>query len=162
MERTVQGSSYVSELGDLSKSSAACGLIGWEGPRGQTHRLADSHMQTGLGSVHPLQLLKMFPSITDIDESSCRGWRNEKIGLIALIGFLQSPLAEQTRCLLHLRMEGSDMITMTYVLEVKTSMKAAKLEFLTSMLWKEAASLLECKSIILKIQNIIKIQQRAF
>lgn len=42
-----------------------------------------------------------------------------------------------------LRMEGSDMMTMTYVLEVKTSMKAAKLEFLTSMLWKEAASLLE-------------------
>ena len=44
---------------------------------------------------------------------------------------------------LHSRMEGSDMMTMTYVLEVKTSMKAAKLEFLTSMLWKEAASLLE-------------------
>lgn len=43
----------------------------------------------------------------------------------------------------YLRMEGSDMMTMTYVLEVKTSMKAAKLEFLTSMLWKEAASLLE-------------------
>lgn len=40
-------------------------------------------------------------------------------------------------------MDGSDMITMTYVLEVKTSMKAAKLEFLTSMLWKEAASLLQ-------------------
>lgn len=35
------------------------------------------------------------------------------------------------------------MMTMTYVLEVKTSMKAAKLEFLTSMLWKEAASLLQ-------------------
>lgn len=43
----------------------------------------------------------------------------------------------------YLRMEGSDMMTMTYVLEVKTSMNAAKLEFLTSMLWKEAASLLE-------------------
>lgn len=43
----------------------------------------------------------------------------------------------------YLRMEGSDMMTMTYVLEVKTSMKAAKLEFLTSMLWNEAASLLE-------------------
>lgn len=42
----------------------------------------------------------------------------------------------------YLRMDGSDMMTMTYVLEVKTSMKAAKLEFLTSMLWKEAASLL--------------------
>lgn len=37
------------------------------------------------------------------------------------------------------------MMTMTYVLEVKTSMNAAKLEFLTSMLWKEAASLLEIK-----------------
>lgn len=34
----------------------------------------------------------------------------------------------------YLRMDGSDMMTMTYVLEVKTSMKAAKLEFLTSML----------------------------
>lgn len=42
----------------------------------------------------------------------------------------------------YLRIEGSDMMTMTYVLEVKTSMKAAKLEFRTSMLWKEAASLL--------------------
>lgn len=47
------------------------------------------------------------------------------------------------KCYLHyLRMDGSDMMTITYVLEVKTSMKAAKLEFLTSMLWKEAASLL--------------------
>lgn len=44
---------------------------------------------------------------------------------------------------MYLRIEGSDMITMTYVLEVKTSIKAAKLEFLTSMLWKEAASLLK-------------------
>lgn len=34
------------------------------------------------------------------------------------------------------------MMTMTYVLDVKTSMKAAKLEFRTSMLWKDAASLL--------------------
>ena len=38
----------------------------------------------------------------------------------------------------HLHMDGFDMITMTYVLEVKASMKAAKLEFLTSMLWKVA------------------------
>lgn len=49
----------------------------------------------------------------------------------------------------YLRMEGSDMMTMTYVLEVKTSMKAAKLEFLTSMLWKEAASLLQIKKLII-------------
>lgn len=39
------------------------------------------------------------------------------------------------------------MTTITYVLDVKMSMKAAKLEFLTSMLWKEAASLLKNKEI---------------
>ena len=38
--------------------------------------------------------------------------------------------------------DGSDITTITYVFDVKMSMKAAKLEFLTSMLWKEAASLL--------------------
>lgn len=43
----------------------------------------------------------------------------------------------------NLRMEGSDMTTITYVFDVKMSMKAAKLEFLTSMLWKEAANLLQ-------------------
>lgn len=64
---------------------------------------------------------------------------------IMLIWFLNSTVAAE-KCHRHdLRMEGSDMMTMTYVLEVKTSMKAAKLEFLTSMLWKEAASLLEFK-----------------
>ena len=36
--------------------------------------------------------------------------------------------------LTDLRIVGSDMITMTYVLGVKMSMKAAKHEFLTSML----------------------------
>lgn len=60
---------------------------------------------------------------------------------VDLISEVQISVGE---CFLHYsRMEGSDMMTMTYVLEVKTSMKAAKLEFLTSMLWKEAASLLE-------------------
>jgi len=43
----------------------------------------------------------------------------------------------------NLRIEGSDITTITYVFDVKMSMKAAKLEFLTSMLWKEAASLLK-------------------
>lgn len=43
----------------------------------------------------------------------------------------------------NLRIEGSDITTITYVFEVKMSIKAAKLEFLTSMLWKEAASLLQ-------------------
>lgn len=62
---------------------------------------------------------------------------------IVLIRFLKSTFTAEKCHLCYLRMEGSDMMTMTYVLEVKTSMKAAKLEFLTSMLWKEAASLLE-------------------
>lgn len=63
--------------------------------------------------------------------------------LIMLIRFLKCTITADKCQLCHLRMEGSDMMTMTYVLEVKTSMKAAKLEFLTSMLWNEAASLLE-------------------
>jgi hypothetical protein len=39
-------------------------------------------------------------------------------------------------------MVGSDMMTMMYVLEVKTSMKAAKFELRTSMLWNCACDLL--------------------
>lgn len=57
--------------------------------------------------------------------------------------FIFSYVHSLQRNVIYSRMEGSDMMTMTYVLEVKTSMKAAKLEFLTSMLWKEAASLLQ-------------------
>lgn len=53
-----------------------CGLIGWECPPGQVCWLAHSHVQAVFGSVHPLQLLKVFPSITDIDESCCRCWKN--------------------------------------------------------------------------------------
>lgn len=49
----------------------------------------------------------------------------------------------QARLCFNLRIEGSDITTITYVFEVKMSIKAAKLEFLTSMLWKEAASLLQ-------------------
>ena len=40
-------------------------------------------------------------------------------------------------------MEGSDMITITYVLGVRMSMKAVKFEFLTSMLWNEDWNLLQ-------------------
>lgn len=69
-------------------------------------------------------------------------WRHVLFFLM-LIWFLKCALTAEKCHLCYLRMEGSDMMTMTYVLEVKTSMKAAKLEFLTSMLWKEAASLLE-------------------
>lgn len=76
IEETVQGCSYVSELEDRHMSSAVCGLIGWECPLGHTRRLAHSHVQAVLGSVHPLQLLKVFPSIADIDESGCRCWKN--------------------------------------------------------------------------------------
>lgn len=36
------------------------------------HWLAHSHVQAVFGSIHPLQLLKVFPSITDVDESGCR------------------------------------------------------------------------------------------
>lgn len=39
-------------------------------------------------------------------------------------------------------MVESEVTTMTYVLDVKTSMKAAKLELRTSMLWNWAANLL--------------------
>lgn len=63
--------------------------------------------------------------------------------IIMLIGVLKCTTTADKGRLRYLRIEGSDMMTMTYVLDVKTSMKAAKLEFLTSMLWKEAASLLE-------------------
>ena len=35
------------------------------------------------------------------------------------------------------------MITMTYVLGVRMSMKAVKFEFLTSMLWKDDWNLLQ-------------------
>ena len=41
-----------------------------------------------------------------------------------------------------LRIVESEVTTMTYVLDVKTSMKAAKLELRTSMLWNWAANLL--------------------
>lgn len=41
-----------------------------------------------------------------------------------------------------LRMVESDVTTMTYVFDVKTSMKAAKFEFLTSIDWNCAANLL--------------------
>ena len=57
----------------------------------------------------------------------------------------------------YLRMLGSDIMTITYVLDVNTSINAAKLEFLTSMLWKEAASLLQlslnCLIILLIFSN---------
>lgn len=50
------------------------------------------------------------------------------------------------------------MITITYVLDVKISMKAANVEFLTSMLWKEAANLLQlslnCLIILLIFSNL--------
>lgn len=59
--------------------SAVCGLIGWEDPVGQMRRLAHSHVKAVLGSIHPLQLLKVFPSITDIDESGCRCWENRNM-----------------------------------------------------------------------------------
>lgn len=101
-------------------------------------------MQAVLGSVHPLQLLKVFPSITDVDESGCRRWKKTRDVDFYYADFVFCFFRDvEERHLHYLRMEGSDMMTMTYVLEVKTSMKAAKLEFLTSMLWKEAASLLE-------------------
>ena len=63
-----------------------------------------------------------------------------------------STLSSFSKCFLALRMlirvaaegmDGSDITTITYVFDVKMSMKAAKLEFLTSMLWKEAANLLQ-------------------
>lgn len=38
-----------------------------------TWQLAHSHVQAVLGSVHSFQLLKVFPSIADIDEGGCRG-----------------------------------------------------------------------------------------
>ena len=59
---------------------------------------------------------------------------------------------------LYLRILGSDMMTMTYVFEVKTSIKAAKLEFRTSMLWNEAANLLQlnlnCLIMLLIFSNL--------
>lgn len=70
IEETVQGCSSVSELEDRNMLSVVCGLI--EYPLAQMHWLAHSHVQAVLGSIHPLQLLKVFPSITDIDESGCR------------------------------------------------------------------------------------------
>ena len=63
-----------------------------------------------------------------------------------------STLSSFSKCFLAFRMlirvaaegiDGSDITTITYVFDVKISMKAAKLEFLTSMLWKEAANLLQ-------------------
>lgn len=77
-EETLQGCSYVLELWNCSMSSAVSGLIGWECPLGQLHQLPHSHVQAVLGSIHPLQLLKVFPSITDIDESGCRCWGGKK------------------------------------------------------------------------------------
>lgn len=72
IDETVQGSSHVSELEDRNMLSVVCRLIEREYPLTQMHRLAHSHVQAVLWSIHPLQLLKVFPSITDIDESGCR------------------------------------------------------------------------------------------
>lgn len=35
--------------------------------------LTHTHVQAVLGAVHPLQLLKMLPGITNVDEGSGRG-----------------------------------------------------------------------------------------
>lgn len=55
-----------------------CGLIGWECPLGPAPSLAHSHVQAVFGSIHPLQLLKVFPSIPDVDESGCRCWEEQR------------------------------------------------------------------------------------
>ena len=49
--------------------------------------------------------------------------------------------------LIDSRMSGSDMMTITYVFGVKMSMKEAKHEFLTSILWNWAWSLLEWRQV---------------
>lgn len=72
-----------------------------------------------------------------------------------------------SKCFLALRMlicvaaDGivqSDMITITYVLGVKTSINAANVEFRTSMLWKWACSLLQlnlnCLIMLLIFSNL--------
>ena len=56
------------------------------------------------------------------------------------------------------RISGSDMMTIMYVLGVKTSMNEAKHEFRTSMLWNCAWSLLQlslnCFTILLIFSNL--------
>jgi len=55
-------------------------------------------------------------------------------------------------------MVGSDMMTMTYVFGVKMSTKAAKHELCTSILWTEAANLLQlnlnCLIMLLIFSNL--------
>lgn len=55
-----------------------CRLIGWEDPLPKMRRLTHPHVQAVLGPIHPLQLLKVFPSIADVDESGGWCWRKKK------------------------------------------------------------------------------------
>lgn len=88
IDETVQGSSYVSELEDRNMLSVVCGLIDREYPLAQMHWLAHSHVQAVLGSIHSLQLLKVFPSITDIDESGCRCWKRRDVDHFILDSYI--------------------------------------------------------------------------
>lgn len=55
-----------------------------------------------------------------------------------------------------LRMVESDVTTMTYVFDVKTSMKAAKFEFRTSIDWNCAANLLLFNKTEVRVPHFIR------
>ena len=78
-------------------------------------------------TVQFLKLLKVLPCIPNVDQHSCRGYTQNNT--------LKGILTQENRKG-GLRRALSDEMTMTYVFEVNTSMKAAKCEFRTSMLWK--------------------------
>lgn len=71
------------------------------------------YKEAGFRAIHFLQFLKVFPGI----------------------GTLVRVAVERT--------DRSSITTITGVFNVKMSTKAAKLEFLTPMFWKEAANLLQ-------------------
>lgn len=102
--------------------------------------------------VHPFDILSIIKPPIQRTKRLCLG---------------PSTLSSFSKCFRALRilmsvaaegMDGSDMITITYVLDVKTSINAAKLEFLTSILWKDAASLLQlslnCLIMLLIFSNL--------
>lgn len=94
---------YASEL-KKKTPHVICGVIGWECPRGQSEKywLAHPHVQAVLGSVHTLQLLKVFPGISNVDESGCRCWANRGTRFFFII--MLSPFDKWTEkhCLLLL------------------------------------------------------------
>lgn len=87
---------YASEL--KKPPYVICGVIGWKCPRGQSEKywLAHPHVQAVLGSVHALQLLKVFPGISNVDESGCRCWETKAQSLFVFFLIMLSRFAKWT------------------------------------------------------------------